>query len=163
MGISGDAALPRQPPPHRWRWPPPTLINPAAISCRRVTPSAASAGLSGEPVASSRVAAWPAMSSAASARTRANSASAIASGRIAFWTEVAWVPTSAASVRSPAAGNWRVRDCARCISAWGGAVASVTYAPLKPTYCGPSSWNSAGLAKMAGTLSHSVTGKQIRG
>jgi len=62
MGISGDTATAA---PATTVAPmaaaTPTLINPAAISCRRVTPGA--------------------------------------SGRIAFWTEVAWVPTSAASVR----------------------------------------------------------------
>ncbi len=59
IGISGDAATATPAAAAPMAAATPTLISPAAISCRRVRPSAASAGVSGKLVASNRVAAWP--------------------------------------------------------------------------------------------------------
>ena len=132
MGMSGDAATatpaaimaPAAPATA-------TLLSPTAISWPRVIPSAASAGLFSESVASRRVATWPTISSAVMARTSANSASAIAAGRIACSTDAACALSSATNTWPPVAGNSRVSDCARCPNASGEAPGrSWTYAPL---------------------------------
>ena len=140
IGISGDAATAT---PAATAAPmavaTPTLISPAAISCPRVRPSAASAGISGEHVASNRVAAWPTISSAVTASTSANRASATASGRIARCTAAACAPSSATAAPPPAAGNRRVSDCARRPNASGEAPGrNLTYAPVAPKYRTPS-------------------------
>jgi hypothetical protein len=131
IGISGDAATAI---PAATSAPmaaaAPTLTSPAAISCPRVIPSAASAGLSSELAASRRVAAWPTISSTVSPRASANRPSATASGQIARWTAAACVFSSARNTCPKVAGNRRVSDCARCRNTSGEAPGrSLTYAP----------------------------------
>ena len=161
IGISGEAATAT---PAATMAPmaaaAPISISPAAISWPRVRPSAASAGWFSEPVASRRVAAWPTISSAVTARASANRASATAWGRIARWTAAACVPSTATNTWPPVAGNRRASACARCANASAEAPGrSWTYAPLKSMYRAPSQRNSAGLAMMTGALSSWLTGR----
>ena len=136
IGISGDAAIAT---PHASTAPAaaaaPTSARPTAASWRRVSPSAASVGLSRAAASSCREATWPTMSSAVTASTSANRASVTACGRIDRSTVAACVASSATKICPPVARYW----CRRA-SAWAWLVSSpsvapgrsFTYAPSKP-------------------------------